>query len=196
MRTAFLLTLCFLLLASSAPAQKPVSYHDSSFILLKTYSGDIADAAVDNLDNLYIVSSTGQIKKFDARGDSTGVYNQLRNFGRLFSIDVSNPLRPLLFYKDFSTVVLLDRFLANRSALDLRRYHILQPGAVGVSYDNNIWVFDEYDNKLKKLDEQGNKLLETPDFRTAFSETIHPQKIISSNGFVYLADTASGVFCI
>lgn len=168
--------------------------HDSTFVFVKTYTGDIADAAIDNLDNLYIISSSGQIRKFDSNGDSTGTYNQVRNFGKLFSLDVSNPLRPLLFYKDFSTVVLLDRFLSNRSTLDLRRHNILQPGAVGLSYDNNIWVFDEYDNKLKKVDEQGNKLLETPDFRTIFSEPMRPQKIINNNGFVILADTASGIF--
>jgi hypothetical protein len=194
---AFLLVIfSFLICAKFCFAQKAVSpsNNDSSFLLVKTYTGDIADAAIDNLDNLYIISSTGQIRKFDSNGDSSALYNQVRNFGKLFSLDVSNPLRPLLFYKDFSTVVLLDRFLANRFTLDLRRYSILQPGAVGSSYDNNIWIFDEYDNKLKKVDEQGNLLLETPDFRTIFSEPIRPQKIISTNGFVYLADTANGVF--
>jgi hypothetical protein len=186
----------FLFLAHTTYAQKagmPVN-KDSSFVLVKTYRGDIVDAAVDNLDNLYVISSTGQIKKFDAAGDSSAVYNQVKNFGKLYSLDVSSPLRPMLFYKDFSTIVLLDRFLANRSILDLRKYNILQPGAVGLSYDNNIWVFDEYDNKLKKVDEQGNLLLETPDFRTIFSENLRPQKIINDNGLVYLADPAIGVF--
>jgi hypothetical protein len=170
-----------------------MAQQDSSFRLLHAFSGSIADAVIDGLDNLYLVSTTGQIRKYTAQGDSTGVYNQVRNFGKLYSLDVSNPLRPLLFYKDFSTIVLLDRFLANRSTIDLRRLNILQPGAAGLSYDNNIWVFDEYDNKLKKIDENGNRLLETPDFRTIFSETIRPQRIINENNFVYLADTAYGV---
>jgi hypothetical protein len=167
---------------------------DTSFILTRTYEGDIADAAIDNLDNLYIVSSTGQIKKFNAAGDSVGVYNQVKQFGRLFSIDVSNPLKLLLFYKDFSTVVVLDRFLATINTISLRKFSILQPGAIGMSYDDHIWVYDEYDNKLKKIDNQGNKLLETTDFRTVFNQIISPQKIINDNGLVYLADTLSGVF--
>lgn len=165
-----------------------------TFTLLKTYTGTIADVAMDNLDNLYIISSTGQIKKLNAAGDSVGVYNQVKNYGKLYTIDVSNPLKLLLFYKDFSTVVILDRFLANQSMLDLKRFSILNPSAIGNSYDNNIWVFDEYDNKLKKVDEQGNKLLETPDFRTAFNQSISPQKIISDNNLVYVADTANGIF--
>lgn len=187
----FVAILSFTFLWLSSRAQKPAS---DSFVLLKTYTGNIANVAMDNLDNLYIISSTGQIKKLNAAGDSVGVYNQTRNYGQLYSIDVSNPLKLLLFYKEFSTVVILDRFLANQSTLDLKRFSILNPSAIGNSYDNNIWVYDEYDNKLKKIDEQGKKLLETPDFRTVFDQSISPQKILNDNGLVYLADTTNGVF--
>lgn len=184
----FLTILC-LLIITFAHAQK-----DSAFLLVRTYSGDIAGAAIDNLDNLYVVSSTGQLRKFNNRGDSVGVFNGIRNYGKLQAIDVTNPLKPLLFYKDFSTVVILNRLLASRTSLDFRRHNVLQPTAIGLSYDNNIWVFDQYDNKLKKLDEAGNNLLETADFRQLFNQTFTPQKIINDGGFVYLADSAAGVF--
>jgi hypothetical protein len=188
--------LSLLLLAHITRAQEqPVAnFRDSAFSLVKTYEGDIADAAMDNLGNLYIISSTGQIKKFNVSGDSLAVYNQVKNFGKLYSIDVTNPLKILLFYKDFSTVVILDRFLANMSSVNLRKVNILQPGAIGLSYDNNIWVFDEYDNRLKKIDEGGNKMMESADLRTFFSEGLSPQKIINDNGLVYLADTTNGIF--
>lgn len=166
---------------------------DSSFLLLRTYNGDISDAAIDNLDNLYIISSSGKIKKFTPSGDSV-IYDQVKSYGKLFSLDVSNPLKILLLYKDYAKLIILDRFLAPVAVLDLKRYSILQPSAIGLSYDNNIWVFDEYDNKLKKIDEQGNHLLETPDFRSIFNVQIDPQKIISDHKLVYLADTANGVF--
>lgn len=183
------LHIVWVLLSQFAFAQQ-----DSSFMLVRTYEGDISAAALDNLDNLYIVSSTGQVKKFDASGDSTGIYNQVRNFGKLTSIDVSNPLKLILFYRDFSTIVVLDRFLSAITTIDLRKFSILQPVAAGLSYDNKIWVYDEYDNKLKKVDEQGHQLMETIDFRSVFNQSISPQKIINDNGLVYLADTLNGVF--
>jgi hypothetical protein len=186
-----LIIMCTALFMPVSFAQKQRS---DSFTLIKTYTGNIADVAMDNLDNLYIISSTGQIKKLNAAGDSAGVYNQVKNYGKLYSIDVSNPLKLLLFYKDFSTVVILDRFLANQSMLDLKKSSVLSPSAIGNSYDSKIWVYDEYDNKLKKIDEQGNKLSETADFRTVFNQSISPQKILNDNGLVYLADTANGVF--
>ena len=172
-----------------APAQ-----NDTAFTLLRTFTGDFHQVAVDNLENLYLVSSGGQVKKLNSRGDSVAVFNGIRKYGQLQTIDVTNPLKPLLFYKDFSTVVILDRLLTNRSSLDLRRYNILQPAAIGLSYDNNIWVFDQFDNKLKKLDEAGNLLLQTADFRQLFQQTISPQRIINDNGFVYLADSAQGIY--
>src|SRR5207302_8233347 len=149
---------------------------------------------VDNLDNLYVLSSTNQLKKFNAQGDSVGVYNQVKRFGKLSTIDVTNPLKLLLFYKDFSTVVTLDQLLTLRASLDLRRNNIIQTSAVGLSYDGNFWLFDEYENKLKKLDEQGTLLLETPDFRTLFPDAIRPQQVIDQNGMVYLYDPKVGVY--
>lgn len=170
------------------------SAQDSTFRPVRSIKGDIVNVAVDHLDNIYLISSTGQIKKLNGAGDSLAVYNQQKNYGQPHAIDVSNPLKILLFYKDFSTVVVLDRFLAVRATLDLKRFNILQPGAVGLSYDNNIWVFDEYDNKLKKIDEQGTRLQENTDLRNVFAEGLAPQRIINRNGFVYLADTTQGIF--
>ena len=186
-KTILIFAACFFV--QFAFAQK-----DSAFVLVKTFTGDIVNVVIDNLDNIYLTSSTGQIKKLGPAGDSLAVYNQVRNFGQPHSVDVSNPLKILLFYKDFSTLVVLDRFLSARATIDLRRQHILQPTAVGLSYDNNIWVFDEFDSKLKRIDEQGNLLSETPDLRIAINQSISPQRIINDNKTVYLADTANGIF--
>lgn len=167
---------------------------DTSFQLIKTIQSPISTLAIDNLDNIYIVTATDQLRKYNAAGDSAGTYNDVRRYGKLHAIDVSNPLKLLLFYKDFSTVVILDRLLTVKGSIDLRRRRILQASAVGTSYDNQIWVFDEYESKLKKIDEEGNLLLETPDLRTLFPNPIRPQQIIDQNKTVYLYDADNGVF--
>ena len=161
---------------------------------LKTLPVSIIDLAVDNLDNLYIITATDQLKKYNAAGDSVSAYNNVRRYGKLHAMDVTNPLKLLLFYKDFSTIVILDRQLTARTAIELRRKNILQASAVGLSYDNNIWLFDEYDNKLKKVAEEGTVLQETPDLRTIFGFALQPQQIIDNNNTVYLYDSSRGVF--
>jgi len=190
-RTFLKIALLLSLFCAKASAQKQT---DSAFILTKTFTGDIVDVYLDNLDNIYLISSTGQLKKLSPAGDSLAVYNQVRNFGQPHSIDVSNPLKVLLFYKNFSSIVVLDRLLSVRATIDLRRQNILQPTAIGLSYDNNIWVFDEYDSKLKKIDEQGARLSETSDLRVALNQSISPQRIINDNKSVFLTDTLNGIF--
>ncbi|HEX7844211.1 MAG TPA: hypothetical protein VF476_00340 [Chitinophagaceae bacterium] len=172
-----------------ATAQK-----DSSFTLIKTISGDIVDFAVDNLDNIYVLNSRNQLKKLNANGDSVAVFNDIKRFGKATLVDVSNPLKIILYYKDFGSIVVLDRFLNAVNTIDLRKQNILQAKAIGLSYDNKIWVYDELENKLKKVDEEGKLLQETADFRLLFDKAPVPQKLFDQDKYVYLYDSAQAVF--
>ncbi len=178
-----------LLLPFTAPGQE-----DSSFRLVKIMKGDIVDFTVDNLDNIYVLNSRNQVKKFNINGDSVAVYNDVRKFGQASLIDVSNPLKVLLYYKDFATVVMLDRFLNAVNVVDLRKQGVLQAKAIGQSYDNKIWVYDELEAKLKKIDESGKLLLETPDFRLLLGQSVTPVKIFDENRYVYLYDSVKGAY--
>ena len=171
-----------------------VAQTDTSFHLVKTIKGDIVDFTVDNQDNIYILNSRNQLKKLNANGDSVAVFNDVKKFGKATYIDVSNSLRLLLYYKDFSTIVVLDRFLNVRNTIDLRKKNIFQVKAIALAYDNNIWLYDELENKLKKVNEDGKLLQETPDFRLLFGEAPSPQTIFDQDKFVYLYDSAKSVF--
>ncbi|HYM92725.1 MAG TPA: hypothetical protein VET23_01185 [Chitinophagaceae bacterium] len=170
------------------------SQSDTSFHLIKTIKADMVDFTVDNLDNIYMLNSSNQLKKLDANGDSVAVFNDVKKFGHATLIDVSNPLKILLYYRDFSTVIILDRFLNVRNTIDLRKQNIIQVKVNCPSYDNKIWLYDELENKLKKIDDDGKLLLETPDFRQLFDEAPNPQKIFDENKYVYLYDSSLAVF--
>jgi len=79
------------------------------------------------------------------------LFSMNKKYGQASFIDVSNPLKVLLYYKDFATVVYAGSFLNIRNTIDLRKQNILQVKAIGQSYDNKIWVYDELESKLKKL---------------------------------------------
>ena len=163
--------LVFILLTSILSLQ--LRAQDLSYKLVSFIKGDVVDFTVDNLDNVYVITSTDQLKKYNANGDSEAVFNNVRKFGKVSTIDVSNPLKVLLYYKDFTTIVILDRLLSIRNIIDLRKQNIFQVNAIGQSYDNNIWVYDEGNSKLKKIDDQGKTLLETTDFRQLFDHDYH-----------------------
>lgn len=183
-----------ILLLFSFCTDKITAQTDTSFRLVKTIKGDIIAFTVDNLDNIYLLNSTNQVKKLNANGDSVAVFNDVKKFGQASLIDVSNPLKVLLYYKDYSTIVVLDRFFDVRNIIDLRKQGILQVKAIGQSYDNKIWIYDELESKLKKIDEEGKLLLETPDFRQLFDQAPAPQKIFDQDQYVYLYDSAQAVF--
>ena len=99
-----------------------------------------------------------------------------------------------MYYRDFATIVVLDRLLNIRNTIDLRKQNILQVRAIGQSYDNKIWVYDEMENKLKKIDEDGKysrKHLISGSYLTQAPTT---QKIFDQDQYVYLYDSAKAVF--
>jgi len=179
----------FFILAVAGNAQS-----DTTFKLIRVVKGDIVDFTVDNLDNVYILNNRNQLKKFNTNGDSVAIFNDVKKFGQVSFIDVSNPLKVLLYYKDFATVVILDRFLNIRNTIDLRKQGILQAKAIGQSYDNKIWVYDELESKLKKIDEDGKLLQETSDFRLLLGQAPSPIRIFDENKYVYLYDSLQGVY--
>jgi hypothetical protein len=170
------------------------SQKDSCCKLIAAIKGNVVDFTVDNLDNVYVLSSNDQLKKYNSNGDSVAVFNNVKKFGKTFIIDASNPLKVLLYYKDFSTIVILDRLMNQQSVIELRKQNIFRPSVVALSYDNNIWLFDEGNGKLKKIDDNGKILLETADFRQLFDASPNLTTINDQEGLVYLYDPQLSVF--
>lgn len=166
----------------------------TSLVFNKLIPGDFTYFTVDNLENVYLVNTDNQLKKINANGDSAGVFNNVRKYGKLFSIDATNPLKILLYYKNFATIVVLDRFLNVRNSINLGKKNIFRVNTIATSYDNNIWLFDEGDSKLKKIDDNGDVLLETVDFRNLFDTIPSPVQIMDRDGFLYLYDTSRGFY--
>ena len=161
--------------------------------LIYAISNNTVDFTTDNLGNIYFLQNNNQLKKVNSKGDSIAVYNNVKRYGPISSIDATNPLKVLVFYKDFSTIVVLDRLLNIRNTIDLRRQQIFQVQAITTSYDNNIWVFDEQNSKLKKIDEAGKAILETSDFRQVFDKVPQPQVMYDRDGQLYMYDSARGI---
>ncbi|MEO6538705.1 MAG: hypothetical protein ABIT07_09855 [Ferruginibacter sp.] len=168
--------------------------NDSVFQHKSFIPGNYTYMEVDVLDNIYLITAGNQLKKINTNGDSVAVYNDVKKYGNPSLIDVSNPLKILVYYKNFSTVVILDRLLTFRNSINFRKMGIFSVKALATSYDNNLWLFDEQDLKLKKLDDDGKILQETTDLRLLVDTVPSPSQIIDSDNFVYLYDENKGFF--
>ncbi|MEP7237516.1 MAG: hypothetical protein ABI685_06620 [Ferruginibacter sp.] len=184
--------LCFC--ASVAMPFAAKAQNDSAFQFIKTIKGNFSYFNVDNLDFIYLITDNNQLKKLDPNGDSLAVFNDVKKYGNPDFIDVTNPLKALLYYKNYSTVVMLDRLITARNTINLRKQNIFYVNNVTLSYDNNIWIFDEEDLKLKKIDETGKILQASTDWRMLFDTVPAPVKIIDRDNFVYLYDPQKGFY--
>ena len=187
-RLVCLFVTCFIALSVHATG------NDTALQLVKEkhLPGNYKDFYADNFGNVFLVSLNNQVKKLNQQFDSAGVFNDIRRYGDIYKLDVTNPLKILVYYRDFTTIVILDRFLNVRNTIDLRNAGIMQAKAVAQSYDNNYWVFDELNGKIKKVDDNGTVLLESPDLRILFAYEYNPQYITDTDGALYLYDTKKG----
>ena len=167
---------------------------DSIFQLIRSFQGDIRMFTADHLGNLYLVDRKDQVKKISSKGDSLAVYNDVRRLGPLHSIDVSNPLQPMLYYSDGVRFVVLDRFLNPVTRIDLQASEILQLKTWTRSYDNQIWLFDPLAYALKKVDLSGKVQWSTPDFRLFLGRPFMPARLFDQDRNLYLYEAGQGVY--
>lgn len=161
---------------------------------IKKIDGLFLSFHVDELGNLFGITTNGQLKKYNTSLDSLGVFNELRRYGNIHSISSGNPLRTTLYFKGYKTILVLDRLMQVINKIDLRKNQLLQVAVIAQSYDNRVWVFDEQENKIKKLELDGSILFESSDLRLVFSEAIQPSDIFECNGMLYLYDFKRGLY--
>ncbi len=167
---------------------------DSPGLKARFIPGNFTDFEVDNLGNIYVLSADNRLKKLNAAGDSLAVFNDVRRYGRITYIDATNPLKILLYYQEFGTIVMLDRFLNNINSIDLRKFNLFQVKSIGLAYDNNVWIYDELEGKLKKIGDDGILINETTDIRQLTDSVPDPDLLIDQGGLVYLYDSLKGIF--
>jgi hypothetical protein len=166
---------------------------DTSFIKpVKIISGNFRDFYLDNVGNIYVISNSTRLKKLNPEGDSIAVYNDVKRFGKISAVDATNPFNILVYYPESSAIAVLDRLLSVRTVIDLKKNNIQQAKAICLSYDNNIWLYDEADGKIKKIDDKGKLLFESVDLRNALGVAPSFQNIIDENRSLYLYDPNLG----
>lgn len=184
----------FLLLLASSTVLTAHCQNDSLYRFEKRFSYPVVYFTTSPSGELFTINQGNQLKKYNSNGDSVGVFNDVKKYGKLSYVDAQNPWKTILYYEGFETIVLLDKYLKSLGSINLRDKNFFGVKAVATSYDNNIWIFDGRDMKIKKLDENGNLLLASVDLRQVFDDVPDPQKIIDRDGLLYLYDSTRGIY--
>lgn len=140
---------------------------------------------VDNLDNIYLLSPNDEVLKYEANGKLRWRYSNNR-FGKLHSVDVSDPLRIILFYADFQQVVVL-----NNNLNEITKYAFAKTGDLWVTNvasanNNGLWIFDRMSNSLIKLSSNFTEQIRSQNLLQIFDMGLKPKKLLATNEFVLL----------
>ena len=114
---------------------------------LETFPVKVDVLEVDELGNIYY-SKGNSFQKMNSKGEMLASYSNAY-LGEIFSFDVSDPFRLLLFYKEFNQVVFLDNnLIALRDPVSLDELGVYSADAVCASHRGGFWVFDGSSSEL------------------------------------------------
>lgn len=165
----------------------------SGFRYLTFVETKMRDFATDHLNNFYIIKGKSTLIKYNKNGRKLFHYNE-NKFGRLKYMDTNNPMKLLLFYPDFSTVVTLDNDLSLIGKYDLRNIGINRVSAIALASDNKLWVYDKLDYRLKKIRNDLSIQTKSESFTVLFDQHIVPEFMLERNNNVYLNDPDQGIY--
>lgn len=148
---------------------------------------------IDNLENIYTICES-EIKKFTSNGKLFARYSNLK-YGNVSSIDATNPLKIIVYYKDYQQLVFLDNQLSdNGISVSLEKLGYEQTELVCASANNSFWLYNKQNNELVRFNENSKKISSTGNLIQLLKTEISPSYITESNGFLYLNCPKEGIF--
>ncbi len=149
-------------------------------------------AAADHLGNTYAVTEANVLEKYAADGRFLVRYSSNR-LGQIASLDVSNPLKVLVWYADFRSAVLLDRSLTVLGEINLIALGYPDVRTVAAASDGNLWLYDEVNFRLLKITPEGEKRAESQSLNLLDYTPRQPTALREQDNRVWLADAVAGL---
>lgn len=163
----------------------------TSYTLINTYETKANLAAIDNFGSFYSASNNGVIK-YNNEGTFICRYEEFK-YGKIGMINVTNPMKVLVYYPDFMTVITLDKFLSPLNTYNFFDLGYQNVSAVASSIDGQIWFYDNIDFKLKKIDETGKIYRESQPLNVVLGQTPNPNFMMERDNLLYMNDPAIGI---
>ena len=171
----------FMFLPFFEGTDKPIVEQDFNFFSINIM-GDIFTVK----DNI--------ITKFDISGTQKFQFSNYRH-GNITSLDASDPMRILAFYKEFNQVLFLDNTLSEISAyLSLDEVNIIEANAVCSSSSGGFWLFNSDYYKLQKYSKSLNLVQEGTNMEGVIGRSFTPDFLDEQGNNIYLGIKDKGVY--
>lgn len=150
----------------------------------------IDDVQVDKVGNYYLTDYRGEIRKYS---DVNKLQYSFKNYniGEIAVVDLTNPHKILVFFKDFQTLLVLDNTLSPIQTIKLSYTDYCT--AAGTSNDGNIWLYNSIGNTLKKVSYDGSIILESIPLNHLMPLNIRDAKITERDNMLFIYDENKGL---
>ncbi len=147
---------------------------------------------IDNLGNIYIVKEARLVKILSSNKEEIEYSNFV--LGNISSIDVSNPLRILLYYRDANQFLFLNNRLAELSSpVVLDAVDIYNSQLMCSSFENRIWVYDSQEMQLLQFNDKMDLIQKGTSLDQILDEVNTANILFEKDGYVYLNIPETGV---
>ena len=146
----------------------------------------------DPMGNVYIIKNN-HLVKFVQDYTQAAEYTNLF-LGNIHSIDVSDPLRILIYYEDHNQVVWVDNYLSEiRSPIWLDNLGVDQAQLVCSSNQGGFWIFNGLNNQLQYFDVNLEFVHESITLNSLTGPDIQPTYMLEKSRNVYLNVPGFGI---
>lgn len=147
---------------------------------------------VDKLGHIYTVNGT-EVQRIEVNTNRKKSYSNILS-GQINSIDVSDPFRVLLFYKDFNKIEWLDKNLSPiGSPISLDELGYYQVAAVCQSVNGGFWLFDQSLNQVIYVDKNLNTVNKSAQLLEMIGQNAEFKQVymLEKNDYIYLGINGS-----
>jgi hypothetical protein len=147
---------------------------------------------VDALDNIYLLYDDHLELR---RAQDVEVRRiSLLEYGSVYTLDVTNPLKPFLFFAGQGVVIYLDNMLSPQGqAIHLQEMGFEQIEVMAGSRGDHFWLWDGAENELLRVDQQFQVRSRTGNLSARLGKALRIQRIIESEQDVMLQTTGGDV---
>lgn len=185
MKFNFIIALCLVLGCSFV-------FQTSEVPICIKFQEKVTHIEVDGFGNMYAIKNE-EIVKYTANGILQKKFSTKR-YGKIEVVDAMNPLKILVYYKDFQQIIFLDDQLTQSSSMiSIETLGYEQTSLVCSSANNSFWIFDKQNNELLRFNSDLKSLVKTGNLKRILDVDIKPNFMQEQNNFVYLNSPNEGI---
>ena len=147
---------------------------------------------VDEFENIYVINKN-EILKYNSSGNLVKSFSTKR-YGSIDFVDVTNPLKILLYNKDFQQILFLDNQLtASSNMISLEDLGLEQTSLECNTANNSFWLYNKQNNSLLRYSEKSKQLVKIENITRILNVELKPNFMLERNNYLYLNCPNEGI---